>query len=150
MDILDVLAQFPHVELKSLVGPHVLDAVDMNSSTLELLAQYNPELEIASTMSFRLDGVVYVALEDPDDGYRSYLRRLIVCEQPMKNVSPPCDVVGVYAEGMDDRVSDIVNFIDVVTGQVVLGVGTDNTDDYYPYCVMYWKPENMAINKGKV
>lgn len=35
-------------------------------------------------------------------------------------------------------VNDTIQFIDVVTGKVVLEIGTDNTDDYYPYCVMNW------------
>jgi hypothetical protein len=46
-------------------------------------------------------------------------------------------------------VNDTIQFIDVVTGKVVLEVGTDNTDDYYPYCVMNWYPENLACNVGR-
>ena len=45
--------------------------------------------------------------------------------------------------------NDTIQFIDVVTGKVVLEVGTDITDDYYPYCVLRWSPQNLAINVGK-
>jgi hypothetical protein len=33
-------------------------------------------------------------------------------------------------------------------GLVILEVGTDNNDDYYPSFVSSWKPENMAVNRG--
>lgn len=32
---------------------------------------------------------------------------------------------------------------------MILEVGTANTDDYYPYYVANWNPENMHINEGK-
>jgi hypothetical protein len=41
---------------------------------------------------------------------------------------------------------DILDLIDVVTGKVVLSVGTGNTDDYYPYWVAEFTPENMGAN----
>jgi hypothetical protein len=43
-------------------------------------------------------------------------------------------------------VNDTIQFIDVVTGKIVLEIGTDNTDDYYLYCVMNCNPENLVIN----
>ena len=45
--------------------------------------------------------------------------------------------------------NDIIQFIDATTGKIVLEVGTDNTAYYYPYCVLHWSPENLAINAGK-
>jgi hypothetical protein len=56
----------------------------------------------------------------------------------------------VYIIGKVVKRGVIVNsFTDVVTGKVVLEVGTDNTEDYYPYCVMNWSPENLACNVGR-
>ena len=39
--------------------------------------------------------------------------------------------------------------VDALTTELscVLEVGTENTDDYYPYCVMSWHPENLYINR---
>src|SRR5207302_181175 len=58
------------VTLDTLVGEHVLDAVD---TFVDRVKQYSwsDELEEASVIRFRLDGVAYTAIEDPSDGYRS-------------------------------------------------------------------------------
>lgn len=33
-----------------------------------------------------------------------------------------------------------------INGQIVLTLGTENTDDYYPSFVCDWQPENLADN----
>lgn len=50
------------MELRELTGLHVLDAVDFSMSM--------SIVEDPQVMSFRVDGIVYMAAEDPDDGYR--------------------------------------------------------------------------------
>ena len=52
-------------------------------------------------------------------------------------------------ENDEYSVNNTIQFVDVITEKIVLEVGTDNTDDYYPYCVMYWTPENLSINIDK-
>ncbi len=47
------------------------------------------------------------------------------------------------------QVNYTIQFFDAVTNKLVLEIGTDNADDYYPYCVMDWHPENLAININK-
>lgn len=49
----------------------------------------------------------------------------------MKNAFPPVRVMGKMKGADDYRTNDTLQLIDVVTGKMVLEVGTDNSDDYY-------------------
>jgi hypothetical protein len=133
------------MELKDLAGEHIFDAVDF---TTEKIKQWDDCYEDATCMRFRLDGICYVALEDPSDGYRSHMEELVVDEQAvMKNCFEPIRVIGHHRTngswGGDD---DILELIDVKNGKVILEVGTKNTSDYYPCFVSSFVPENMHVN----
>lgn len=133
------------VELDSLIGEHVLDGVD---TYVEQVKKYGDDLEDANVIRFRLDGVVYLAFEDPSDGYRSRMDKLIVAIDPeITNTFPPIRVVAIKKADSDWKVNDTLELIDLVTGKVVMEVGTDNTEDYYPSFVANFQPENMATNK---
>ncbi len=57
------------VSFASLIGEHTLDVVD---GAIEKFQEYEWRgAEDCQTLTFRLDGVTYTAIEDPDDGYRS-------------------------------------------------------------------------------
>ncbi|NTF69400.1 hypothetical protein [Rhizobium rhizogenes] len=116
--------------------------------TTEKFERWTDEMEDCQVCRFRLDGVVYVAIEDPDDGYRSHMRELIVQEgATMTNVFPAIDVECNYRiENEWNDVDDILEIVDTTTGKIVLEVGTSNTDDYYPSFVASFHPENMATN----
>ena len=131
------------VEFDSLIGEHILDAVD--TDTMQVKRWYGDAFEDANVIRFRLDGKVYTAVENPDDGYRSSMERLYVAEDPIKNTFPPCKVLA-RKKAKDYYENDTLEFIDVVTGKVVLEVGTDSCDDYYPSFVAAFHPENMAVN----
>lgn len=133
------------VELDSLVGEHVLDAVDLSTKSIK---QYGSHYEDCEVMRFRLDGVAYTAIEDPSDGYRSSLESLLVSDEPMQNVFPPIKVIARKKENERYSINDTLQLVDALTGKVVVEVGTDNTDDYYPCFVSYFAPENMATNEG--
>ena len=100
-------------------------------------------------LRFRLDGVVYCAEEDPDDGYRSLLRRLGRQDtNEITNVfSPGCQVIARLRPEYDSKVLDLLN---QYTKTMVLRVGTDYTDDYYPQCILSWCPEEMHANSKEV
>jgi hypothetical protein len=101
----------------------------------------------ANFISFRLDGAVYTAVENPDDGYRSMMDRLFVTlDIKMKNVFPAVKVVGLKRAIASD---DVIEFIDVKTKKIVLEIGTDHQDDYYPSFVSAFHPENMTTNADK-
>jgi hypothetical protein len=133
------------MELSDLVGEHMLDAVD---SSNEQVKTWGDQFEDCSVLRFRLDGKVYVATEDPDDGYRSSMRDLVVLPDDtiMHNTFAPQRVVGRYRNKSDYNEADVLELVDAVTGLIVLEVGTDNTDDYYPWFVGNFHPQNMACN----
>lgn len=133
------------VEFDCLIGEHVLDAVD---SSTERVKTWGDSFEDANVIRFRLDGKVYTAVEDPDDGYRSSMERLYIADDPIKNVFPPCKVLVRKKADEAYGSNDTLEMLDVVTGKVVLEVGTDNSDDYYPSFVAAFHPENMAVNRG--
>lgn len=132
------------MELKDLAGEHMLDAVDFSN---EQVKTWGDEFEACNVMRFRLDGKVYMATEDPSDGYRSSMRELAVGEWPMTNVFPPLRVVGRHRTANEyGGSSDVLELLDAGTGKTVIEVGTDNDDDYYPSFVANFQPENMTPN----
>lgn len=140
--------KFEAVPFSSLVGEHTLDAVDRSN---EQAKTYADQLENAACLRFRLDGKVYVALEDPDDGYRSAMRKLFVLDSEMTNVFPPVKVLVRERNKAryEGDAADVLELIDAANGKVILAVGTEHTDDYYPCFVAEWNPQDMAQNGGK-
>jgi len=137
------------MELKDLVGEHVLDAVDFEN---EKIKNWSDDLEDCEVMRFRLDGIVYVAIEDPDDGYRSSMRKLKTADaSSMKNVFAPVNVIARHrTKGSYGEDDDVLELVDVKTGAVILEAGTEAISDYYPGFVARFSPENMAVNQGVV
>jgi hypothetical protein len=132
------------IELESLVGEHILDAVDLFADNIK--ASWGDSFENCELIRFRLDGKVYTGIEDPDDGYRSSMRGLFLSEDAMKNIFPPVRVLAKMKGCENCQSNDTLQLIDVVTGKIVLEVGTDNTDDYYPWFVGAFFPDCMATN----
>ncbi|HEX8106677.1 MAG TPA: hypothetical protein VF516_03065 [Kofleriaceae bacterium] len=133
----------PAVSFESLVGEHMLDAVDTETIQVKKWSDY---LEDANVIRFRLDGKVYTAVEDPSDGYRSCMDKLFESTDAMRNTFAPVKVLCRINERGEYHANDTLEFIDCVTGKTVLRVGTDNSDDYYPWFVAEWMPENLASN----
>ena len=136
------------MELQELVGEHLFDAIDFSN---EQVATWGEQFEDCQVVRFRLDGVCYTAIENPDDGYRSSMKDLFVeTDAAMMNVFPPLQVIGRYrTEGEYGEEDDVLELIDAVTGKVVLEVGTHNIADYYPGFVAVFHPEAMAHNQVK-
>ena len=132
-------------ELRDLVGKFMLDAVDF--TTEKGKDKYHDDAQVCR---FRLNGVIYMAREDPNDGYRSMLDELTVdpVRKHMDNSFPAIEVIGSYREKSGYGACEIIDLIDAVTGKVVLEIGTDNSDDYYPSFVANFQPENMVTNSG--
>ena len=127
------------VALESLVGVHWLSGVDRENGGV---VAHGEKYQHCDSISFELDGVVYTAVEDPDDGYRSSMERLFVDDRPIENKFKRHKVLGRLN-------SEIIEFIDAKTGKVVLEVGTDSNDTYYPCWVASWNPENLSANSPK-
>jgi hypothetical protein len=138
------------VELKDLVGKHVLSGVDYSHQSIE--AEWGGGFEDCQVLNFILDGKGYSAIEDPEDGYRSTMRDLRVIDPALvTNTFPPIEVVAVYKVdglGSYSYKSDLLEMYDTTNGKLVLRAGTDDTDDYYPIYVAEFTPENMSTNEA--
>jgi len=126
-------------KLDTLIGCHVLTGVNFDTCYVE------EDIGDASVMNFVLDGVMYSAIEDASDGYRSSMSELRVTTvraTRKMNMFSPCNVIGSM------RVGDswILDLEDVETKKIVLSVGTDQSDDWYPWFVSKFSPENMSSN----
>ncbi len=131
------------MELNDLVGAHILTGVDFESVNQEISTYFYKDCEI---VNFVLDGETYTAVQDPDDGYRSCMGEIKKSDAIVKNMFEPCKVFG--AMRINDRYGrcDIIDFSDAITSKIVLSVGTENLDDYYPMWIAEFTPENMASN----
>ena len=92
------------------------------------------------------DGKTYEMTEDESDGYRSYLDEVVETSEKVDNAFQEIEVECVYKR---DDYYDIVEVYDKQNKKQILVFGTENCDDYYPYCVLDWKPENLSINEVK-
>ena len=131
------------VELESLVGMHTLSGVDRVTITTGM-SEY--KYESADVLNFILDGKVYSAMEDHNDGYRSALGTILVSEGTLKNMFEPIGVLGIMRDGANYS-CEILDLYDVANGKVVLSVGTDNVDDWYPWFVAEFEPRNLHVNE---
>ena len=111
--------------------------------------------ETADGDTFCLNGITYVAYADPDDGYRSYGIFAKSKEECQYKFPPQKVKVTNYVEKDDSdetyyptNIKKIV-ITDAVTGDEILVIGTDYSDDYYPCAIFRYTPENLYINKGK-
>ena len=131
------------VQLEDLVGMHTLSGVDRVTITTGM-PEY--KYEDCSVLNFVLDGKVYSAMEDYNDGYRSALGVILVSEGTLKNMFEPIGVLGVMRENGSCE-CEILDLYDVANDKVVLSIGTDNTDDWYPWFVAEFEPRNLHVNK---
>ena len=119
------------LESEDLVGIHFLSGVNET---------FNGD---ANVILFVIDGIPLRAEEDPNDGYRSNLKEIIVdFNAKVSNTFTPVKVNITQ----DD---DILIFTDIKSKKHILKIGTDYHDDYYPVFVGSWIPANMHVNKDK-
>lgn len=128
-----------NLELKDLVGQHVLTGVDLDHQ--EVRDTWGEGFSLAEVIRFALDGKTYVAAEDPEDGYRSCMRWIRLSQQVCKETFKPVKVLGKMKE---DSSSTVLQLLNLKTGKIVLEVGTDNQDDYYPWFVKEFNRENLV------
>jgi hypothetical protein len=138
------------IQLESLVGEHELSGVDFES--VEREGSYGGP---ANSIRFVLDGRIYVATEDENDGYRSSMESLTLVEgPPVTNRFLPVRVVVRHITGRRGDhdyadSNDLLEFVEIANGQTVLEVGTENVRDYYPGFVNHFYPDRLSVNAGK-
>jgi len=101
---------------------------------------------------FVLDGVTYRASIDESDGYRSYMRDIEVVDHELaRHHQFPGQAVTVeekFPVSIENNFQGI-EIRDQSTNGVVLLLGTDCCEDYYPQAISQWMPENLAVNQEK-
>ncbi len=136
------------ITFESLVGKHLLTGIDL-TNRMEAMYEGATELESCQVCNFVLDGQTYTALEDPDDGYRSSMKYLVLSDEKVINTFPAVEVTCTHRTvgGFENcREDDVLEFRDCANGKLILEVGTTDTDDYYPSFVSDWNPANLSVN----
>ena len=133
------------MNLKDLVGSHVFSGIETGTREILKWGTY----EDCGYIKFILDGVTYMALENPADGYRSYMEELKVVDEKCKIKLPDISVYCKHRSTTEGNYeADLLEFYDEGNDKCFLTIGTENTDDYYPYCVLRYNPEKLAINSN--
>jgi len=119
------------MEIKDLVGVYKFSGFDRTA------------INNSCIVTIILNDNNYSFIEDPQDGYRSSLRKILVNEFTVKNKFEPQDILCVTNEFNDEL---LIGY-DLKTAKIVFKVGTDYQDSFYPIFVDKYYPENMFINK---
>lgn len=100
----------------------------------------------------QLDGQSYVAYEDRDDGFRSYGRFYKTDEAPKVKIPYQSVCVSTVEEDTYDDNDWPIRYtilrIHNAGGGLILEVGTDHSDTYYPVAIFHYHPENLPINRS--
>ena len=136
-----ILENAPRLALDELSGRHMLHGCERLSVMMQ------GENEARNGFKFAFDGINYIAIEDPDDGYRSCCEDLVISEIPPRYTFPGelvlCDIL---TENSSGESMDILEVRNPETLEIIFEVGTANVDDYYPVFVCNYHPENLSIN----
>lgn len=81
---------------------------------------------------FKLGNTVFEAIEDPDDGYRSYLKSVEIVDKEIKDKLVFSNKPFVNVTLVDATEICGINFIDE-SEHCWLSIGTDVSDSYYPF-----------------
>jgi hypothetical protein len=132
------------MKLKDLIGEHELSGVSFGS--LEITEGYNKG-GVCNTVDFILDGETYSVIEDAEDGYRSSMKEILHDNaRIVENKFPPLKVNIIEMPDGNYKKNDGLDFIDSLTGKIVMSIGTENVRAYYPAFISRFHPENMAHN----
>ena len=93
----------------------------------------------ATEHQFKLGDTVFEAVEDESDGYRSYLGSIVKLESDAIFFKQPIATVRVEINSKDSF--EGFSLVDVEDGHEWLQVGTDCSDNYYPYFTFYYSPK---------
>ena len=93
---------------------------------------------------FKIDNIVLQALEDPSDGYRSYLGALVVTDDDGVYHKRP--LAEVTLELYENKYMHGYVLRDLDTNHIWAKIGTDNYDDYYPCFVFVYIPDQTQTD----
>lgn len=139
------------MEIKELAGEHILQGIENGIEDIDDGWGWNTS---ANYIKIKLNGTTYKMVEDPDDGYRSICREPIIVDGdpgiPLPNIPVRIEYSDISKSSSNSfwvEKEDIISIFDKKNNELIAEIGTRNTDDYYPYSVMRWLPENLNINE---
>lgn len=128
------------------------DEVHFGGKWLETLIGVDLDFYGAESQAFKVDGVVFEVLMDPDDGYRSHMAGVFARSEKGYNFySKPFATVRlekIDVEERDDYSCERMHgykLVDTADGHIWLTFGTEWHDDYYPmFMFMYTLKSNTS------
>tara|TARA_B000000557_G_C20803029_1_gene456430 strand:+ start:1607 stop:1981 length:375 start_codon:yes stop_codon:yes gene_type:complete len=93
-------------------------------------------------LTFKFQGIVWKALIDEHDGYRSMLEQIAYADNPDKFIAIN-NLAEVEVRRICDNEHEFFNgweLVDVNNNHVWLQVGTDYTDQWYPFIIFRHAP----------
>ena len=130
-----------------LEGTHILQGVEVIHNCI-VPDGWGGSIE-TNAILIRLDGINYLFVEDPADGYRSYMREIMTTDKTPKYILPDIEVtIKHITDPIPGSFGGYTNdFYDFYEGNnLILRVGTEDVDDYYPCCILEYHPENLNCN----
>jgi len=131
-------------------GKHILTGVNYYHFRFDWMW----ENECANGVCFILDDKHYYALEDPDDGYRSYMYIKEADKKICKRTFPPQEVYVKNFEYRDnewhDGPTDALYIMNADDNSIILKLEETHWDSYYPSANWEYHPENLSINKNQI
>lgn len=125
------------MRLEDFVGIHELSGVEQIKTTVD-------GTDVNGVL-FRIDNVTYLVYEDEVDGYRSHCSEVAVHHGPMRYTFPPQKLIFEMADSYPNENHVLVGR-NLATWAIVFEIGTENTDDYYPWFQFTWRPEHLPNN----
>lgn len=136
------------MKLRDLVGTHLMTGVE--TGTIERDCWWNKS-DNCNYVKFELDGATYMAVEDPNDGYRSCCDELEIvdekCKIELPNVLVKCKMrEDSNVDGWNEEKNDILEFYDLNNKKMFMAVGTSYIDNYRQYFVFEYTPDLLSYN----
>mgnify|MGYP006288145975 CR=1 FL=1 len=108
------------------------------------------DYDYCNSITIVLDDIPFTFVEDPQDGYRSSLDRVIIGGQVDTTFDPiPLKLKAVdrlYDKEVEMLIGYDLNWDYESDDNICLEIGTDWVDDYYPSYTSVWRPEKLYIN----
>lgn len=143
----ELLSLFNEVEEETTSIPDLVGMWALSGITIGVMSDSPDGYYERNYIDFKLNGKVYRAVEDDNDGYRSMCEKILVLPTKKTETSfEPVVVYGVPRNNIGYYENEIVDFYDIVTNKIILSIGTESVNDYYPTFIMDWIPENLCLN----
>lgn len=126
--------------LKNLCGIHEFSGIEFTDE--------DADDGYRNVILFTMDGNNYKMTEDPADGYRSFCKEIVTTDKVPNNIFKSVEVFCHMMED-DGYGNEVLVVRDLLNGKIILQLGTKHADDYYPYCLFEYTPENMSCNEGR-